>query len=241
MRYAARCSGLLSGVVAAVVAGAVAATDVAPFADDAGNINGKWQPFSFAKVETPSRYKIILDSANGAVLQATAERGASALRFALNQSATDAPSLKFSWRVGLLPTGTNAREKSGDDYAARLYVTFAYDPQKVSALTRVEYGLAKSLHGAYPPHSALNYIVEPNLPEGTIIANPFTSRVKMIVVDNGKRLGEWRSFERNIVADYIKAFGVPPPTNLSGIVVMTDADNTGTRAEAAYGAISLTK
>jgi Protein of unknown function (DUF3047) len=217
------------------------AAEIVPFADAAGKLNEAWQPFSFAKIQTPTRYTIVQDAANGFVLHAIADHAASALKFPLDQSAERTPKLKFSWRIDAFPVGSNPSERSGDDYAARVYVTFAYDPQRVSGLVRAEYSFFRALHGSYPPHSAINYVVEPSLPVRTIIDNPFTARVKMIVVDNSKRLGEWHKFERDIVEDYIKAFGAPPPTNVSGIVVMTDADNTGTRAEASYGEITLTK
>jgi hypothetical protein len=61
----------------------------------------------------------------------------------------------------------------------------------------------------------------------------------MIVVDSGSaHAGKWRLHERDVVADYRAAFGEDPPP-ISGIALMTDADNTGESADAWYGDIVL--
>ena len=60
-----------------------------------------------------------------------------------------------------------------------------------------------------------------------------------IVVEGGRaRLGQWLAYERDVVADYRAAFGEDPPP-ISGVAIMTDADNTGDRASAWFGDVSL--
>jgi hypothetical protein len=57
----------------------------------------------------------------------------------------------------------------------------------------------------------------------------------VVVVESGDaRLGRWLSYERDIGADYRAAFGGDTPL-VTGIAIMTDADNTRTRAVAYYG------
>jgi hypothetical protein len=198
-----------------------------------------WVSFTFAKRELKTSYRVERDAEKGVVLHAIAEKSASAKKLVIEAPAEKLSSLKWSWKIGALPVGGSSKAKETDDYAARVYVAFQYDPAKVNVLTRAQFGLVRALYGQYPPIAALSYVVDPELPVGTIVDNPFTSRVKMIVVDNSRELGQWRSFERNIAQAYQKAFGVPPPTNVAGIVLMTDADNTQTRAEAWFGPISL--
>jgi hypothetical protein len=63
----------------------------------------------------------------------------------------------------------------------------------------------------------------------------------MIVVESGgSMLNQWVSEERNIYEDYKKAFGDEPPA-ISGVAIMTDADNTGESAIAYYGDIVFKK
>jgi hypothetical protein len=97
------------------------------------------------------------------------------------------------------------------------------------------------LYGQYPPIGAINYIWESKVPRGTMIPNPYTDRVIMIVVESGEsKLNQWVSEERNIHEDYKKAFGQEPPM-ISGVAIMTDTDNTGEIATAYYGDILFRK
>lgn len=91
------------------------------------------------------------------------------------------------------------------------------------------------------PGNALNYIWANRLPQGEIVANPFTETTMMVAVNSGsQKLGEWVTVERDIVADYKAAFGREPP-KLAGVAIMSDSDNTGESATAWYGDIELIK
>ena len=48
--------------------------------------------------------------------------------------------------------------------------------------------------------------------------------------------GQWVSVQRNIIADYRRAFGEDPPT-VGAIAIMTDTDQTGESALAWYADI----
>jgi hypothetical protein len=133
------------------------------------------------------------------------------------------------------------KQKDGDDYPARIYITFKYDPGKLSFAEKAKYETVKVLYGQYPPHGAINYIWESKAPQGTIVPNPYTDRVKMIVVESGGgRLNQWVNEKRNLFEDYKKAFGEQSPP-LSGVAIMTDTDNTGESATAYYGDILFRK
>ena len=70
-----------------------------------------------------------------------------------------------------------------------------------------------------------------------MVPNPFTDRVKMIVVESGaENLNTWVGQQRNIYEDYKQAFGEEPPM-ISGVAIMTDTDNTRESATAYYGDI----
>jgi hypothetical protein len=97
------------------------------------------------------------------------------------------------------------------------------------------------LYGQYPPIGAINYIWESKVTKGTMIPNPYTDRVIMIVVESGEsKLNQWVTEERNLYEDYKKAFGQEPPM-ISGVAIMTDTDNTGESAIAYYGDILFKK
>ena len=128
-------------------------------------------------------------------------------------------------------------KKEGDDYPARVYITFEYDHSQVGYFERAKFELLKLAYGEYPPVGAINYIWESHAPTGTVVPNPYTDQVRMIVVESGQeKVGQWVTEERNVYEDYQMAFGEPPP-KISGIAIMTDTDNTGESAVAYYGDI----
>ena len=207
-------------------------------AEPASPLPPQWEPQVFKKIQRHTEYRLVLDQGR-TVLRADSRAGASGLVRKLAVDPSRTPMLRWRWKVsGVLAKGDVAR-KSGDDYPARIYVTFAYDPGRVGFLEKAKYEAAKLIYGAYPPAGALAYIWANRAPVGGFFDNPYTDRVKMIAVRSGAaRAGQWVSQQRNIVEDYRAAFGESPPP-VSGIAVMTDTDNTGESATAWYGDITL--
>jgi hypothetical protein len=125
------------------------------------------------------------------------------------------------------------RGDNRDDYAARIYVTFEYDPETTPFVERLKYKVAGLIYGKLPAN-AINYIWANRLPKGEHIVNPFTEKAIMVAVESGAGLaGEWVEEKRNVYEDYKSFFGTAPP-RVVGIAIMTDSDNTGQRAMAYY-------
>ena len=91
------------------------------------------------------------------------------------------------------------------------------------------------------PYRAISYIWGSNSAAGTMVANAYTDRVMMFVVQAGREeLQQWVTQERDVYEDYKKAFG-EEPTRISGVAIMTDTDNTQESAVAWYGDIIFRK
>ncbi len=199
-----------------------------------------WKPLTFHKIDKHTEYSLVED--DGTVVVKAVSRGASS---GLTREVTIDPKLypivEWRWKIeNVLQTGDVAT-KEGDDYPARLYITFAYDESKIDLLDQMQYELARALHGKYPPTGAITYIWESRSPVGTMAPNPYTDRVKMIVIESGPdKAGQWVTESRNVYEDYQKAFGNDPPP-VSGVAVMTDTDNTQESAVAYYGDIVFKK
>lgn len=204
-----------------------------------GNLFG-WQFQALRGVKNATRYALIKDEELGVpVVEAIADAAAGALGVRLDADAKLTPILRFKWRVGNLIESSDPRSKAGDDYTARVYVTFVSDPQRASFRERAENALARGLYGETPPKAALAYVFTQKAKYGEIILSPFTARVKKVVVDaDPLSVGKWKSFERNVYEDYKRAFG-EEPTHISGIAIMVDTDNTGEKASARFGDVSL--
>lgn len=201
-----------------------------------GGLPAGWEPLTFPKIEARTSYEW---SAASAAIHAVSAGGASGLVYRHHGPVADAPVLRWRWKIsGTLPKG-DARTKAGDDYAARLYITFRYEPSRVGLGTRLKYGAVKALRGEYPPHNAIAYIWANKLPAGESVSSAYTDRVKMVSVRSGDgAAGEWRSEERDVLEDYRRLFGEDPPP-YAGIALMTDTDNTGGAAEAWYADVTL--
>ncbi len=211
--------------------------------EKAGAVPQGWKPLTFRSTEKHTTYSLISEG-GVTVLKAEANASASGLTrdlTALNLNIRDTPILKWRWKVANLVKTADIQTKEGDDYPARIYVTFRYDPARAGVGMRLQYGMAKSLYGEYPPHAGINYVWDGKAPAGTMVPNAYTARAMMFVVESGaKRVGEWVDVERNVYEDYKRAFKEEPPPVL-GIALMTDTDQTGEAATAWYGDITLRK
>ena len=200
----------------------------------------EWQFQALRGVKHNTKYAYVYDeSLNTTVLEGVADAAAGALVFRFDGDAQTSSILRFKWRAGNLIPSSDPKTKAGDDYVARIYITFASDPERASLGEKTENAIANAIYGEVPPHAALSYVFTHKAKLGEIITSPFTKRVKKIVVDaDPESIGRWKSFTRNIYDDYKRAFG-EEPTKISGIAIMVDTDNTGEKASARFGDISL--
>ena len=209
-------------------------------AEAGGGFPDGWKPLTFKNIEKHTVYSLVQDG-DAVVVKAESRASASGLIREIMIDSKEYPIVQWRWKVGNILKKGDVRKKEGDDYPARLYITFEYDPKKLSFVERTKYGLVKTLYGQYPPLGAINYIWESLSPKGTMVPNPFTDRVMMFVVESGEeKLNQWVNEERNVYEDYKKAFGEEPPM-ISGVAIMTDTDNTGESAVAFFGDIVFKK
>ena len=194
-----------------------------------------WEPLIFPKIKQQTRYEVVEDHGIR-VIQAISHSAASGMIRKIRIDLKEYPVIEWRWKVPKVITGSDVRSKAGDDYAARIYITFEYDSGKAGFLKKAKYKIGKLLFGDIPI-SAVNYIWENKTPVGTFVSSRYTDMSKMIVLENANtRVGEWVTEERNVYEDYKKAFSEEPPF-VNGVAIMTDTDNTGESATAYYGDI----
>lgn len=221
--------------VAAVAGGTLRLGWSAPGADP---LPAGWKALTFRNISRHTQYRIVGED-GGYVVRAQAESSASGLIHPLDLDPREQRVLRWRWKVSKLIEKADIRSRQGDDYPARIYVAFAYDPARAGLGQRMRYEAARLVYGEYPPHAGLNYVWDGKAPVGTIVPNTHTERVRMIVVESGAtRLQQWVDYERDIYADYHNAFG-EEPTRISGVAIMTDSDGTGESVVTWYGDISL--
>jgi len=189
------------------------ATDVIELGSFSSSGLSGWSEKSF---QGTTEYRIV-EERGEKVLYAKSEKAASGLVFETDYDPQQFPILSWRWKINEIVSKGDSRSKSGDDYAARIYVIFP--------------------HWFFPKTKTLNYIWGNQLPKDSFQRNVYTSNAMMIAVESGSaKAGEWVTVQRNLLDDYRKAFG-EEPARVGAIAVMTDTDNTGATAEAWYGDI----
>jgi hypothetical protein len=172
-------------------------------------------------------------------LSAKSERSASMWRRKMAVPGAQLGEVRFSWWVDDLIEGAKLGEADFDDAPARVMFAFGGDVARLPPRTRMMFELAEALTGEPPPYATLMYVWESSVPVGTVIINPRTDRVRKIVVDSGPaHLRGWRDHRRDVAADFRLAFGEDPGPLVS-MGVMTDSDNTRSRAQAWYGPVTV--
>lgn len=195
-----------------------------------------WEPLTFERIDAHTRYRTLTEEGRTFV-RAEARASASGLVRRLGVDLHEYPVLCWEWRVhGVLEKGDVA-SKQGDDYPARIYVTFAYEPERVGMLKRMKYLAARAMLGDLPI-GAVSYIWASRAERGLVVGNVYAPDfVKMVVVESGTaELGVWKRERRDLLADYRGAFGEDPPA-VNGVAIMSDADDTGEAVSADYGDI----
>lgn len=196
-----------------------------------------WKPLTFKKIPRHTVYEVVGDGQK-VVVKAVSEAAASGLVREVTIDPKEFPMVRWRWKVENLLKKSDVTLKQGDDYPARLYITFAYDPDKIGLSRKLKYLAGKAIFGDIPI-AALNYIWETRTPVESIVPNAYTDFAQMIVVESGQeKVGQWVEEERNIYEDYKKAFG-GEPSLINGVAIMTDTDNTRERAVAFYGDIEF--
>jgi hypothetical protein len=146
---------------------------------------------------------------------------------------------RFSWRVEDLIKAADLRDRDAEDSPVRLLFAFDGDVSRLSQRNRLLFEMAQALTGEAPPYATLMYVWDNHAAPESVIHAGRTDRIRKIVLESGAHhLGQWRHYERDLAADFRRAFGEDPGALIS-IGLMTDSDNTHSSASAWYGEVRL--
>ena len=166
-------------------------------------------------------YKIVeLDGAS--VLEADSNKAASGLYFEKKIDLEKTPYLNWRWRVDEALSNSNELSKTGDDFAARVYVV-------------VSGGLI------FWNTRAINYVWASGQVKSSAWPNPFAGdHAMMVAVRSGNdKTKTWYKEKRNILEDFKNLTG-KDIRNVDAVAIMSDTDNAGGHAIAYYGDIYIT-
>jgi len=188
-----------------------------------------WEPFTFPGISAHTSYRTV--SIEGRLgIRAESHCSASALIYRLeNIDLHRTPLLRWEWKVEQGLDIADHRVKAGDDFAARVYVLFEIEPERLSAWERVRRRLASALFRVDLPGSAINYVWSSGEPAGARWKNPYTPWSLMISLGDGP-LDRWRPEEVDVLEDYQTTFSSPP--RVLALALMSDSDDSCQQASA---------
>ena len=197
-----------------------------------GTLPTGWKPYSTTPGKPSAPVTLVRDG-DASVLHIDANQRSGAIAHTLDLPGST--QLSWRWKVDHSVAKANLAEKSGDDYAARVYVFFDLPASELSFGERLKLGLAKHFSDQPLPRAALCYVWDNTHSIGTIAPNAYYGAVKMVVLQSGNaKAGQWQTEQRDLARDFRAAFGKAAP-RITGIALASDTDNTKGHAQAWFG------
>lgn len=214
----------------AIVAVPIAACSIAPPPEPSANepdntlfsaahaIQDQWQHMP---LRGETEYRIALMDGRIAI-RAVGQQSASGLIRRVTIDPAKCPIVEWSWSVTRLQEDADLYVKEKEDVAASVFLLFGdpgflFDPKPVPTLRYVW--------------------TNGKVPIEAIVDNPYLPGiVRSIVVESGtERIGTWVTERRNVVEDFLNAFGYRPTERIHAVALFTDNDQTQEPVEAYYG------
>ena len=189
----------------------------------------------------PAEFKLVRDDGR-TVLQVHSDNAFGAVAHTLDVEPLRSPILSWRWKVDRVVQGAQMQVKGREDFAARVYVSFDYPLEKLSAGTRTKLRLARAFFG-FVPAAAICYVWDNSHPPGTAVWSPHYDQVRVIVLESGNgRAGQWVEEKRDVEADFRAAFGATwqgPTPKIAAVVAGNDTDQTDEAVTAWFGDFQL--
>lgn len=220
----------------------VQAQALVPPIDGQGQLSSAWRVVGLPQQKPPlTRYQAVrIDGREALQIDARASYG----NFVLDAAGQPAPRLiAWSWRVEQDNPAVDLRSKAGDDTVARVCLSFELPLEQVPFMERQLLRMARASSGQPLPAATLCWVWGGREAVGSLIDNPYSRRVRYLVLRNTlDGTGRWLDERRDVAADWRRAFGdeSPAPPPLAAVIVAGDADNTLGYSRAGVAGLSST-
>jgi len=197
-----------------------------------GAVPAPWRVVPVGKTK-PTLYRVA-NVAKAPAIEARVDSSMALLARPVKVDLAQTPVLCWRWFVQNVVAKGDIRKKAGNDFAARVYVSFDMPNSALSAGARMKLGMARKVLGMSVPDAAVTYVWDNRSPVGMALKSPYTDRQQLIVAQSGNdRAGEWVAERVDVAADFARAFGGKPGRPVE-LAVAADGDNTKTAGRAAF-------
>jgi hypothetical protein len=155
---------------------------------------------------------------NGNFIKAEAEGKGSGLGKEILINLLKTPFINITWKVEKDLSGILENSKKGHDYAARVFVI------KKTGSTALS-------------NRAINYVFSSNNEVGKNWPSPYTKKsIDYVLSSTTNNLNTWVTVKANVKDDFMKLHGIEV-SDISGVAIMTDTDNSKLKAISYYQSI----
>jgi hypothetical protein len=158
----------------------------------------------------------VCSDTEGPCLHLKSVKASFALERPVDVNPAEMPYLTWRWKVTQLPNGGDFRRASTDDQAAQVLVAFA-------------------------DRKIVTYIWDTSAPKGTAESAsniPLVHVFAVVCESGGSATDRWLSENRNVAADYVRAYGKPAP-RIKGLRIQINSQHTGSVAESYFGDVAF--
>lgn len=191
-----------------------------------------WQEVRLKSVQRANTFKFVAwDGAQAVEVNSQASMSLLARPLTVDLNAT--PMLCWRWRVAASLSQADMRQRDGDDYAARVYISLRLPSSSIGLGLRAQLALARAMWGPEVPDAAINYVWDNRQPVGTTRPNAYTDRAQMVVLRSGDGdAGRWVNERVDVRRDALRLFGQgAEPVQLA---LTADTDNTQSSARSGF-------
>jgi len=152
---------------------------------------------------------------NGNFIKAEAEGKGSGLGKEIKIDLLKTPIINITWKVQKDLSGITENSKKGHDYAARVFVI------KKTGSTALS-------------NRAINYVFSSNNNIGENWPSPYTKKsIDYVLSSTKENLNVWMTVKANVKEDFMRLHGIEV-SDISGVAIMTDTDNSKLKAISYY-------
>jgi DUF3047 family protein len=130
------------------------------------------------------------------------------------------PLLTWAWRPVEFPKGADERRSASNDSAVSVYAVFPNSPVSVKSV---------------------KYVWSRVVPAGTHLTSSAGNTQVRVLRTGADKVGQWVEEQVNVREDYQKYFGGSDVPRPAGIAVLTDSDDTKSRARGDYASFRACK
>ncbi len=137
--------------------------------------------------------------------------------------------LAWRWQLTQAMPKADIATKGGDDAALKVCVMFRQPLEDIPFFQRTALALARAATGQDIPSATLCYLWDSRYPAGTRGANPYSARLRyMVLTGSETQPGQWQPQRRRIADDFATLFGTESATlpPIMAVAVGADSDNT---------------